>query len=170
MKFRLLLFFLFIGTFTLFSQRRNSRQEVEHTVSNKDVVQSVFPTAVEVKKVNSYWYQILNEKGKVLGYAMNSTEHCTNIIGYSKQTPVMIITDKNGIILKVALLTHWETPSYIKILDNNGFFNLWNGKKFRDAQKVRIDGYTGATITAVAVEKNLRFLLEKGLEIKPTSK
>jgi hypothetical protein len=32
----------------------------------------------------------------------------------------MIITDKNFIIKKVALLSHYETPSYIQMLTDQG--------------------------------------------------
>ena len=71
---------------------------------------------------------------------------------------------------KVALLTHSETLSYIKLLENNGFFNLWNGKKLKEAQKVELDGYSGATVTAIAVQKNVKYMLEKGSQIKPTSR
>ena len=130
----------------------------------------VFPEAAEVKKVNDYWYYIQDSKGKVLGYALNSNTHCEGIIGYGKQTPVMIITNKSGVIQKVALLTHSETLSYIKLLENNGFFNLWNGKKLKEAQKVELDGYSGATVTAIAVQKNVKYMLEKGSQIKPTSR
>lgn len=170
MKLKIVVLFLFCAAL-VFSQGRSGRnREVVHPVSNKEIVQSVFPEAAEVKKVNDYWYYIQNSKGKVLGYALNSNTHCEGIIGYGKQTPVMIITNKSGVIQKVALLTHSETLSYIKLLENNGFFNLWNGKKLKEAQKVELDGYSGATVTAIAVQKNVKYMLEKGSQIKPTSR
>ena len=69
----------------------------------------------------------------------------------------------------MALLTNSETLSYVKLLEKNGFFNLWNGKNLKEAQQVELDAYSGATVTAIAVQKNVNFLLEKGLKVKPKS-
>jgi len=170
MKLKILIFSLIISISAVIAQKRHARQEVFHEVSNKEVVQSVFPKATQVTKTNDYWYNILDEKGKVLGFAMNSSPFCMNVFGYCKQTPVMIITNKKSEIQKVALLSNYETLSYVNKLVNNGFFNLWNGKSIKDAKNVAIDGYTGATMTARAVEKNVKFLLENGSKIKPTKK
>ena len=170
MKLKILIIFLFSTLLANSQGRMNHQREVVHEVSNKDVVQSIFPTAIEVKKSNDYWYNIIDNQGKVLGYAMNSKTYCQDVIGYRKQTPVMIITNKNGEIRKVALLTNYETLSYVKLLEKNGFFNLWNGKKLKEAQQVELDAYSGATVTAIAVQKNVNFLLEKGLKVKPKSR
>lgn len=168
---RIILVVFCLGSLLTYSQGRMNRQsEVAHEVSNKDVVQSIYPAASEVKKSNEYWYSIIDDKGKVLGYALNSKTYCQDVIGYRKQTPVMIVTNKSGEIQKVALLTNSETLSYVRLLEKNGFFNLWNGKKLKEAQQVVIDGYSGATVTAIAVEKNVKYLLEKGLKVKPKSR
>lgn len=170
MKLKILIVFLFSTLLANSQGRMNHQREVVREVSNKEVVQSIYPTAAEVKKANDYWYNIIDNQGKVLGYAMNSKTYCQDVIGYRKQTPVMIITSKSGEIRKVALLTNYETPGYVNLLEKNGFFNLWNGKNLKEAQQVEIDGYSGATVTALAVEKNVKFLLEKGLKVKPKSR
>ncbi len=170
MKLKIFVVFFFSTTLAYSQGRMNRHSEAVHEVSNKEVVQSIYPTATEVKKSNEYWYNILDNNGKLLGYAMNSKAYCQDVIGYRKQTPVMIITDKKGEIRKVALLTNYETPGYVNLLEKNGFFNLWNGKKLKEAQKVAIDGYSGATVTAIAVEKNVKYLLAKGLDVKPDSR
>lgn len=140
---------------------------VLHPVSNQQVVQSIFPTAAKVEKVNECWYKILDNLNVVLGYAMNSTENCKEVKGYHNATPVMIITDLNFVIKKVAILTHYETLSYVKRLEKNGFFNCWVGKKIKDAKTAKLDGYTGASITATAVKKNVDFLLKNGAKKLP---
>lgn len=137
---------------------------VLHEVSNKQVVQSVFPDAVKVEKLNDFWFKIINSKSKVLGYALSSEPYCKDVIGYNNTTPVMIVTDKNRIIRKIALLSNWETLSYVTRLENKGFFNLWNGKSLKEAQNVQLDAYTGATFTAKAVKKNVDFLIENGIK------
>ncbi len=154
-----------IFSMTLMAQKR--RQPVQTIVSEKEVVQSVYPDAEKVEKLNDYWYKILNSKNKTIGLAMSSMKFCTEVRGYCNTTPVLIITDTKMVIRKIALLTHWETPGYVRRLENSGFFALWNNKTLKDAQKVVPDAYTGATMTAMAVSKNVSFLLENGLKNKP---
>jgi hypothetical protein len=47
---------------------------VLHQVSNKEVVNEVFPTAIKVEEINDYWYKVLDVKQKTIGYAMTSRE------------------------------------------------------------------------------------------------
>jgi hypothetical protein len=176
MKFNGILILLLIFAGGVFGQEEDNEQKekrkppVFHAVSNKDVVTSVYPDAVKVEKVNDYWYSILTSESKPLGYAMSSVPFCKNVKGYNDLTPVMIITDKNWVIQKVAILSNWETLSYIRKLTKKGFFNLWNGKTLAEAKLVKPDGYTGATLTVVAVSKNVDFLLSKGAVKLPKKK
>lgn len=140
---------------------------VLHTVSNQLVVQSVYPTAVKVEKLNEYWYKVLDAQAMLLGYAMTSTDYCKEVKGYHNVTPVMILTDKNFVIKKVAILTHYETLSYVKRLEKNGFFNCWVGKTIKEAKSAQLDGYTGASITATSVKRNVEFLLKNGAKKLP---
>ena len=150
-----------------FAQRGKDRNPMLHEVSNKDVVVSVFPEAVKVEKVNDFWYKILNGKNKVIGYAMNSTPYCQDVKGYNDLTPVMIVTDKKYVIKKVAILSNWETARFVAKLDAQNFFDAWNGKKIKDAQKIEVDAHTGATFTASAVIKNVDYLLVNGSKLMP---
>lgn len=143
---------------------------VLHEVSNKDVVQSVYPNAAKVEKVNDYWYKILDNNNKAIGFAMSSLPYCKNVKGYNNTTPVMILTDEKWVIKKVCILTHWETLGYVRKLEKKGFFDLWVGKTLKEAKTVRPDGYTGATCTAIAVSKNVDFLLNNGVKILPKNK
>lgn len=147
------------------AQRRGN--PVYQEVKNKDVVNSVFPSAQKVEKENSFWFRILDENGSLLGYAMNSVPYCKDVIGYNDVTPVMIITDKKLKVMKVQLLSNWETQSYTQRLEAKGFFNLWNGKTIKQAKSVQLDAYTGATFTARAVDKNVQFLVDNGLKNLP---
>lgn len=167
MSHRILFILFFCSTLTWAQRGRRNAEPVLHEVSNKAVVQCVFPEAVKVEKVNEYWYSILNENGKVIGYAMNSQSFCANVIGYKGKTPVMIITDTKYLIKKVALLSHYETLSYVRLLENEGFFNQWNNLTLKDAGNKSLDAYSGATDTALAIEENILFLLKNGIRMKP---
>jgi len=144
------------------AQQPQKEPPVLHQVSNQLVVQSIYPSATKVEKVNDYWYKVLDAQSTILGYAMNSADYCKDVKGYSDLTPVMIITDKTFVIKKVAILTHWETLSYVKRLEKKGFFNCWVGKPIKEAKSAKMDGYSGATVTASSVKKNVDFLLKKG--------
>lgn len=167
-KSELILLLLFITVLSTAQGRRN--RMVLHQVSNKEVVTEVFPTAIKVEEINDYWYKVLDVKQKTIGYAMTSREYCNQIIGYNNATPVMIITDKNFIIKKVALLSHYETPSYIQMLTDQGFFNSWNGKRIQKAGAIKPDAYTGATRTALAVIENVKYLSLNGSKKLPAKK
>jgi Na+-translocating ferredoxin:NAD+ oxidoreductase RnfG subunit len=138
-----------------------------HEVSNKDVVKSVYPEAANVVKANDYWFKVINSNKRTIGFAMISSNFCKDVKGYNDVTPVMILTDLNFVIKKVALLSNHETLGYVRKLEKNNFFNQWNGKKLKEAKSVQIDGFTGATYTAKAVSKNVDFLLNNGVKKLP---
>jgi len=177
MRFKAVLILLVLFAVGVFGQEREENEPKEkrkppvfHEVSNKDVVTSVFPDAVKVEKVNEYWYGILNAENKAIGFAMSSVPFCKDVKGYNDLTPVMIITDKNWVILKVAILSNWETLGYIRKLTKKGFFDLWVGKSIKEAKAVKPDGFTGATLTVKAVTKNVDFLLTNGVTKLPKKK
>jgi len=136
-------------------------------VSNKDIVQSVFPEAAKVEKLNDLWYRVLDGQNKVLGFALSSSNACEEVKGYHAKTPVMIVTNKAFEIKKTALLSYWETKGHVRKLQKKGFFDLWNGKTLSAAKTVKLDAYTGATITAKAVGRNVNFLLKNGIKKLP---
>lgn len=172
MKQILLSLVLFTLAFQAVAQNKQSREAepVLTQVSNKAVVQSVFPEATKVDKVNELWYKITDDKNKLYGYAMNSLNHCQDVIGYNNTTPVMIITDTKFIIKKIALLSHYETRGYVRRMQQTGFFNAWDELPLKDALKIEPDGWSGATVTAIAVKKNVNFLVTKGLTMLPDGK
>jgi len=156
--------FLLLTSFSALGQQpqRQGRPAVLQEVLPQTVYQQIFPEGVELKKANDYWFKIVNSKGKTLGFAMTSTDYCKDVKGYANATPVIIVTDKKHVIKKVALLSHYETPSFIQRLITSGFFKNWSEKTIREAKKDKVDGTTGATFTANAVVKNVNFLLENG--------
>lgn len=169
MHYRILLtlFSIFSATTLLAQQKKEEPKPVFREVSNKEVVQSVFPGAAKVEKENEYWFRVLDANNKVVGYAMSSAPFCQDIKGYYNSTPVLIVTDSNLVIKKIAMLSNWESAGYVRKLEKKGFFEMWNDKTIKDARTVQADGYTGATITARAVSKNIDFLLDNGLKNLP---
>jgi len=169
--YRRIVFVLLLVGNMVFAQDRpgggKDKNPVLHEVSNKDVVQSIYPDAVKVEKVNDYWYRILNAKSKTIGFAVSSVSFCKDVKGYNDLTPVMILVDKNKVIKKVALLSNWETPKFVSKLEQTGFFDSWVGKDLQSAKTVQVDARTGATYTAKAVAKNVDFLLNTAVAKQP---
>lgn len=167
MKKRIIPAIAFLFLFLSINAQRRQNQQIIKTISNKQIVQEVFPTAIKVNELDKYWYSITDKNNHTLGYAMTSREYCNHIKGYRNATPVIIITDKRFIIRRIALLSHYESLAYVNMLDNQGFFKLWNGVQVQKAGEIEVDAYTGATQTAIAISHNIHFLIENGAKDLP---
>jgi Na+-translocating ferredoxin:NAD+ oxidoreductase RnfG subunit len=137
-------------------------------IAGLNVIRSIYPDAESVEKVNSVWFRIISEEGDVIGYALSSKPFTTKIKGYHDATPVVIVMDTNKIIRKTAILSHYETAGFIRKLQRQSFFDNWNGLTIEQAAKKRAaaDSYTGATISASALMKNMDIILEMAIDDK----
>jgi len=164
-----LLFIIFTGVTTAFSQANGKAKgevAVLKEVSGLEVVQSIYPEAVAVEKGNGVWFNVVDAKKKVLGYCLSSKPYSEGIIGYHNTTPVIVVTDKSKIIKKVAILSNWESPGFLKRLERQKYFNSWDGLKIGEASKKKApaDSYSGATISATALSKNVEIILNKAAQ------
>lgn len=87
-------------------------------------------------------------------YIINTTELGKNIEGYNGPTPLKIYIKKNKVV-KIEALKHQETPKYYARV-KKALFEKWNNLKVSEAQKLQVDGVTGATYTSEAVIKNVQ--------------
>lgn len=135
-------------------------------VSGMDVIKSVYPEAEGVEKINEVWFGINDCDGSLIGYTLSSKPFTQDIKGYMGATPVIIVMDKDKTIVKVAMLSHSESPGYVALLDRQGFFNTWNSLKISDARKKKAsaDSYSGATFTAKSVSQNIEVITEKAIK------
>ena len=62
-------------------------------------------------------------------------------------------------MVKVEALKNQETPKYFAKV-KKGILDKWNGLKVNDAQKLKVDGITGATFSSEAVIQNVQAGLE----------
>lgn len=97
---------------------------------------------------------------------VNTEKIGAGIKGYNGATPLNIVFDKKGRIIKIEPLANSETPKYFNRLRKNGFLNLWDGKKAKDVAKTPVDTHTGATYTAKAIKKNVEVAAEYYLKHK----
>lgn len=87
-------------------------------------------------------------------YIINTTELGKNIEGYNGPTPLKIYIKKNKVV-KIEALKNQETPKYYARV-KKALFEKWNNLKVNEAQKLQVDGVTGATYTSEAVIKNVQ--------------
>jgi electron transport complex protein RnfG len=87
-------------------------------------------------------------------YVINTTTLGKDIEGYNGPTPLKIYIKKNKVV-KIEGLKNQETPKYYARV-KKALFEKWNNLKVSEAQKLKVDGVTGATYTSEAVIKNVQ--------------
>ncbi len=91
-------------------------------------------------------------------YVVNTTSLTQNVKGYQSNTPLKIYIKKDKVV-KIEALANKETPKFFKKVET-GVLGKWNGKSVKAAQKLKVDGVTGATLSSNAVKENVK----RGLE------
>jgi uncharacterized protein with FMN-binding domain len=85
---------------------------------------------------------------------INTTTLGKNVQGYIGTTPLKIYIEKNKVV-KIEALKNQETPKYYARV-KKALFEKWNNLNVSEAQKLQVDGVTGATYTSEAVIKNVQ--------------
>lgn len=91
-------------------------------------------------------------------YVINTTRICFDFRGFRGPTPLEIRVKKNK-IESVTALPNYETPRYFAPVKEQ-VLPQYVGKKVSEAQNMKVDGVTGATLSSNAVKENMR----RGLE------
>ena len=87
-------------------------------------------------------------------YVVNTTTLTQDVKGYQSNTPLKIYIKKDKIV-KIEALSNKETPKFFKRVET-GVLGKWNGKSVKAAQKLKVDGVTGATLSSNAVKENVK--------------
>ncbi len=166
---RLLIIICTLATaFDICAQPKGKDVPVLKEIAGLSVIKEVYPTAVSVEKANAVWFRIKDSKNETIGYALSSKPFTTDIKGYHDATPVVIVMDLERIIQRVAILSHYETAGFIKKLERQQYFNNWNGLTPDKAlvKKSKADSYSGATISARALDSNVELVLKLAVQNK----
>lgn len=89
----------------------------------------------------------------------SSVPYGQDIFGYSDCTP-MFIAIKDGKISAVTPGPNNETPEYWVFLEEEDFFNNWNGKNIKEAEALEVDAISGATFSSESVIGNIKATLQ----------
>jgi len=128
------------------------------------VIKKELPNAIKVERKTNIWYSVYDTNNKLIAYALTSYPYSSQIVGFMGNTPIIIILELDWTIRKIELLNNNETEVYTKKLKYYNFFESWNNINIRDIDTVYVDAYTGATITANAIKKNLMITKKNALK------
>ncbi|MBR1784244.1 MAG: FMN-binding protein [Bacteroidales bacterium] len=123
-------------------------------------VARAFKAAAKVQP-DGEWNRVLDEKGKLLGYALYSSPAADTIKGWGGPTPVMIAFDTKKRIIGVYALPSLETPRFAQRVAEANLYSSWNGMKAKKALKKEVDTVSGATLTSTSVIATVRAALQR---------
>ncbi|MCL2414385.1 MAG: 4Fe-4S binding protein [Bacteroidales bacterium] len=86
-------------------------------------------------------------------------------IGWAGETPLKVVVSEDGTIFSVNFLPSHESPAWIRLIENAGFMDSWNGLTLCEAVGHHVDAITSATMTTVAVVNTLRDDILRRIEI-----
>lgn len=84
---------------------------------------------------------------------LNTTELGKDIMGYGGTVPLEM-TLKEGKIQHIEALANSESPEFFKAA--SVLLSKWNGRSIAEAQKMKVDGVTGATFSSKAIIGNVQ--------------
>lgn len=96
-------------------------------------------------------YYIYNSKNKLDCYILLTMPYCEEFEGFGGCVPFAIVFNPDDKIRQLHLLQHNETPSWIEGLEEDNFFNSWDGLTAEEALNAPIDAVSGATFTSQTV-------------------
>ncbi len=91
--------------------------------------------------------------GRLLGYVLQTSPHCDDVIGYSGPTNTLIALDTHDRIVGLRILWSGDTPEHVEtVRQNRRFFQAFLGRTRQQVlQMERPDAVSGATLTSYAV-------------------
>lgn len=131
-----------------------------------NVPENVIETYPKVKSITQEGslMTVLNKKGEVLGYMLNSKPASDTIVGYRGETPLNIFFDSNKNIMKVEMLPNQESENFVNKVLNSDLLNSWNGLSAEEALTKQVDVASGATYTSTSVINTLHAAIEANMK------
>jgi len=107
--------------------------------------------AERLRKSRGALMDVLDGRGAVVGYIVDTTGLPDLATGYGGRVPVAILLDPTGTIVGVTVLKNAETPSYLEHVKNEGLTGQFVGMTLEQALNARVDAVSGATMTSSAI-------------------
>lgn len=130
----------------------------------------LFTNAVSLASEGRRW-RAVDHEGVTLGFLARTSPEADNISGYRGPTEALVALGRDGqTITGVRLRKSYDTDSYVKqVRGDREFLQMFVGKKIdalaeHDYAREKIEGFSGATMTARAVAQGIqrRFASDTG--------
>ncbi len=112
----------------------------------------------------------LVQKQQTLGYVLLSSDLEKQTRGFADVIDFAVVLSKDLSLLGIEIVASKETPSYIKYLKKEGFFEQFKDMKVDALISFTPDLVTGATMSSNAIATDLKSVLVKVGDIKNTPK
>lgn len=125
-------------------------------------VLSLYPDASVIDPIDTPGvYSIYGPREDLLGYLIDSRGHSDHIKGWGGATPVLIAVSPENEVTGIHLLPNNESGYVRPIIISSNLLKAWNGIQPEEANAVKVDAVTAATITSRAIEKTIKHRLSK---------
>lgn len=156
----------------LFNYELSQEKSKEHRIDEKippgleflsEISSDIFAVVHDTIKDR---YEVYGSDGDMDFFVLLTSPYCNDIRGFGGNVPFAIMVDPNEKIKKIHLLEHYETPSWIRDLENVHFFDTWNGMDISTALNTEIDAVSGATMTSEAIVRCMSRRLSEYKEVE----
>jgi len=122
-----------------------------------DNVRALFPKAHHVESISekTFDYAVFDASSNRIGEVALSKPFSDKLRGYTAQVH-FAIGIKDDKVVGISLLPNEETPGFIDMIKEAGFFDSWNGLSVAQAASKQVDAVSGATFTTTAVKKAMQ--------------
>jgi len=149
----LTVFVLFFSIYIVNIQ--NTGTDIEKSHEDHEI-RELFPDIQKSSKEGDGIYKTYDEKGAATGMVLSVKPDEKDLSGYGGKIRVYLRLDSNNRITGTEIGQNAETPGFIEMIRNAGFFNNWNGLSPQDAINKKVDTITGATMSTSAVISMVR--------------
>lgn len=128
-----------------------------------DAVLALFPNAARLSEsvTDRGGQAVLDNEGKLLGYAVQSAPQSDRVVGFSGSTNVLIGFDAQERVLGVRVLHSRDTREHVAHVERHArFLSAWNGLTWDEAARLpQVDAVSGATLTSLAIVEGVTLRL-----------
>jgi len=108
--------------------------------------------------------------GRSLALVAISSPMADHVIGYSGPTSLLFIMDEDRAIQKVQVLHSFDTPEHLQqVVNDSRFWQQFLGQRWGQANALKIDGVSGATLTSLAIAESVLTCLSSSQPLQEKS-
>jgi NosR/NirI family nitrous oxide reductase transcriptional regulator len=136
---------------------RGSESRESDTARLLDSARGLVPDAVDLGDDRDGFYELLDQRGDLIGWVTGTYPHAAGIRGYNGPSELMVVLDTAGQVRFVRMLESADTTGHVdKVLHDAGFWEQWTGR--RDAELGELGTpriVSGATLTSEAMARGV---------------